>query len=180
MGKRQLQRQEAVCREHLHALESAVDLGAIATVHQLCMLLAAERQRPIHLEARPLPPPLAGLWLATRTTDYIFYADDAPPPLQEHTVLHELAHVLLGLQEAVPPHLDAWEAPVPVPALTPEVVLAALTRSCYDDEQESMAELLGTLIEQRWRTARRDIDGALQAPVRPDIRWLSEQAGDER
>ncbi|HEX9412023.1 MAG TPA: hypothetical protein VF916_00835 [Ktedonobacterales bacterium] len=180
MGKSQLRRQEAVCREHLQALETAVDLGAIATVQQLCRVLAAQRHRPIYLEARPLPPPLAGLWLASRTTDYIFYADDAPPPLQEHTVLHELAHMLLGVQEAVPPDLDHWEARTPLPPLTPHLVLAALTRSCYDDEEESMAELLGSLIEQRWRTARRRDGGMpLQAPSRPAMRWLSEHAGDE-
>ncbi len=112
---------------------------------------------------------------------HIFYADDAPPPLQEHTVLHELAHVLLGLQEAVPPHLDTWEAHTPLPLLTPQMVQAALKRSCYDGEQESMAELLGTLIEQQWRAARRRDSGLpLQVPVRPDIRWLSEQTGDGR
>lgn len=179
MGKRQLRRQETLCRERLRALEMTVNLRAITTVLHLCDVLAARRQRPIHLEARPLPPPLAGLWLASATADDIFYAEDAPPLLQEHTIFHELAHLLLGVQESMPPELGEWETRRPVPPLSPQMVSAALKRSCYDDTQERMAELLASLIEQRWRAVRLP-DGVLPpaAPAPQDIRWLAAQARD--
>ena len=158
-----------------------MDLADIATVQQLCELLADERRRPIHVEAYPLDPPLAGLWIATRTTDYIFYAEDAPPPLQEHTVLHELGHVLLAVGDTVHPDLDDWELSGPLPVLSPAMLLAALKRSCYDDERECAAELLATLIEQRWRaTQGGDLGPPLSVYTRPDTRWLAEQAGAER
>ena len=181
MGKSQLRHQDAVCHAQLQALETGVDLRQIATVQQLCHVLAAQRQRPMHLEARPMPPPLAGLWLASRTTDYIFYADDAPPLLQDHTVLHELAHMLLGLHEAVLADLGRWEACMPLPPLTQQMVLAALKRSCYDDEHERMAEVLASMIQQRWAAVRRDDRGPTLQPRAPaDIRWLSEHTATVR
>jgi hypothetical protein len=155
-----------------------MDLADIATVQQLCYLIAHERRRPICLEAWPLPPPLAGHWIATQLADYIFYPADAPPPLQDHAVLHELGHVLLAIRGARSPDLDDPEAADSPPALTPATMLAALMRSCYDDEHECAAELFATLLEQRWRAVRGDGLGLpLHAYTRHDIRWLAQQAG---
>ena len=179
MGKRQLRQQQDLCREYLQALEQAVDLRQLATVQQLCEALGTQRQRPIYLEARPLPPPLTGVCIGSKATDYVFYAEDAPLPLQEHIILHEVAHVLLGLPETLRSLIARWEVSTPPPALPPALLDAALKRTCYDNESECLAEMLATLIEQRWRTLRqRESDLASHLWGTPDLRWLSEQAGD--
>ena len=68
---------------------------------------------------------------------------------QEHIILHELAHILSGhaqepidaqaLHELYFSHLDH------------DTVHLALSRSCYDSKTEREAEVLASLIEQRWR-----------------------------
>lgn len=180
MNKSQLRRQHARCREVLHDLEDAVDLGAIATIRQLCDALAVERRRPIYLEPRSLPPRLAAIGLATRTTDYIFYADDAPPVLQEHAIVHEVAHILLGRDARNSPdgvsNTEIGESGA-LAALAPQVILQALQCSCYADRGECEAEWLATLIEQRWRAVRRPAANPFRLPSQPDIRWLAEHVG---
>ena len=186
MGKKRLLRyQQDRCRERLQALETTVDLRQVATIRQLCDALAAHRRRPIYVEAFRLPPSVYGVCLNTETTDYIFYAEDAAPPLQEHIILHEVAHVLLGLPEAaaiqslVERLLKDLNTGMPRPALPALLLNAALKRTCYDEVCEWQAELLGTLIEQRWRALRRHKSSLLpQLQGTPDLRWLSEQAGD--
>lgn len=184
MGKHHLRHHQDRCREHLQALEIAVDLRQAATASQLCDALAAQRRRPIHVEAFPLPPSVHGVCVRTETSDYIFFAADAAPPMQEHIILHEVAHVLLGIPEMMDLHLlEGWlasrQADGRRTALPPALLGAALKRTCYDDECEYLAELLATQIEQRWRTLRRLETGLLpQMSATPDLRWLSEQAGD--
>lgn len=179
MGKRHLRHQQDLCREHLQALEQAVDLRQVATVQQFCAALSSQRQRPIYLEARHLPSPLTGVYVGTKATDYVFYAEDAPLPLQEHIILHEVAHVLLGLPDMLRSLMDPWEVSMPLPTLPPALLDAALKRTCYDSESECLAEMLATLIEQRWRILRqRESDLAPHLSGTPDLRWLSEQAGD--
>lgn len=179
MGKRLLRQQHAQCQELLLALEKSVDLSQAASIQQLCSAMAVQRKRPIHLEARHLPPPLTGLCVGGNATDYIFYAEDAPPPLQEQIILHEVAHVLLGLPESLRVLVDAWEASMSRATLPPELLRVARKRECYDQGGECLAEYLGTLIEQRWRSLRRpESNRAPQLQGTPDLRWLSEQAGD--
>lgn len=151
-GKKELRAVEALCRARLHALESWMRLEEIADVQGICEVIEAHMGRRIHLEPWPMARDMAGLWIANNTRDYIFYAQDATPPHQEHIILHELAHILSGhpqmpidpqlLQELFFPHLDR------------DAVHLALSRSCYDDNREREAEVLASLIEQRWRMAR--------------------------
>lgn len=151
-GKKELRAVEALCRARLHTLESWMRLEEITDVQGLCEVIEAHMGRRIHLEPWPMARDMAGLWIANKTRDYIFYAQDATPPHQEHIILHELAHILSGhpqmpidpqlLQELFFPHLDR------------DAVHLALSRSCYDDSREREAEVLASLIEQRWRIPR--------------------------
>ena len=152
LSKKDLRALEALCRERLHILESWIHLQEVTDVQALCAVISAHTRRRIHLESWRLPTDVAGIWLASGGTDYIFYAQDATPPHQEHIILHELAHILSGhaqeqidaqaLHELYFSHLDH------------DTVHLALSRSCYDSKTEREAEVLASLIEQRWRVAR--------------------------
>lgn len=148
MDGSQLRALEKACRERLRALESSIDFSGVADVDQLCLLLAAHRGRSIHLEAWELPPDVAGACLASDHADYIFFAADAPPPHQEHIKLHEVGHLLCGHQ---PPRADVELLRQRFfPRQDPALVRAILARMRYDTQQEREAELVATLIEQRW------------------------------
>lgn len=77
-------------------------------VEQWCRLIGDARGRPIHVRYRPAADLAAvldlapnaglgpcGLWLATADADYIVADESAPAMLRRHTILHELAHLLL-------------------------------------------------------------------------------------
>ena len=152
LSKKDLRVVEALCRERLRMLESWIHLEDVADVQALCATISEHNGRPIHLEAWPLTTDVAGFWLAGSGTDYIFYAQDATPPHQEQIILHELAHVLSGHSQE-PIDVQALHA-IYFPHLDHDVVHMALSRTCYDSKTEREAELLASLIEQRWRTAR--------------------------
>ncbi|HEV2236610.1 MAG TPA: hypothetical protein VGR57_08105 [Ktedonobacterales bacterium] len=174
----------AACQIRLAALEGAVDLAETPDVWALCAALAGQRGRPIHLEAHQLPHYLAGMWLATPRADYIFYAEDATPPYQDHIILHELAHMLCDhggrLTDA---EIAALRRDL-LPDLSADAIRHTLlrARSRYADAHEREAELLASLIEQRWRSLRRRRHphaeiGADGTPVEA-IHWLYAQAED--
>lgn len=69
------------------------DLGA------LCARIAERRGRPLRLVALEGVPDAAtpcGVWVATSTTDLIFYEPATSSVHKLQIVLHELAHLLLG------------------------------------------------------------------------------------
>ena len=152
LSKKELRALESLCRARLDTLESWTHLQDVTDVQALCAVVSAHTGRRIHLEAWRLTTDVAGIWLASGGTDYIFYAQDATPPHQEHIILHELAHILSGhaqdpidaqaLHQLYFSHLDH------------DVVHMALSRSCYDSKTEREAEVLASLIEQRWRMTR--------------------------
>lgn len=152
LSKKELRALEVLCRARLHTLESWTHLQDITDVQALCAVISAHTGRRIHLESWRLTTDVAGIWFASGGTDYIFYAQDATSPHQEHIILHEVAHILSGhaqapidaqaLHDAYFPHLDH------------DVVHLAFSRSCYDSRSEREAEVLASLIEQRWRMAR--------------------------
>ncbi len=61
--------------------------------------IAQRRGKPIELQPWPsMPRAFSGLWLSHPETEHIYYADNLPPLLERITILHELAHILLGHQ----------------------------------------------------------------------------------
>ena len=152
-GVRDLRALQARCREQVDALAAQLPLDHLASVNDLCAFLTTQRGRPVRPEAAPLPPTIAGVWIANARADYIFYAEDAPPPHQEHIVLHELAHLLCG-HESGPAEVELLQALL-FPHLDQTLVRSALGRTRYDTRQEREAEMLATMIEHRWLRLRR-------------------------
>jgi hypothetical protein len=58
--------------------------------------IAQHRQRPLSVHTVPLAPELFGFWYPTRETDFIAINATLHHVHQLHTLLHELAHMLLG------------------------------------------------------------------------------------
>lgn len=141
------------CRNRLNALFAQLRLDRLASVEELCAFLTEQRKRPVLLEAIPLPPTIAGAWLANERADYIFYARDAPRPHQEHIILHEVAHLLCE-HESLPGQIELLQALL-FPHLDQTIVRAALGRTRYDTRQEREAEVMATMMEQRWLRRRR-------------------------
>lgn len=153
MGSEELRDLRAHCRERVDTLAAQLPLDRLSGVEELCALLTVRRGRPVLPEAAPLPSTIAGVWVASERADYIFYAQDAPRPHQEHIVLHELAHLLCG-HGSGPAQVELLRALL-FPHLDQTCVRSALGRTRYDTRQEREAELLATLIEHRWLRLRR-------------------------
>ena len=153
MGNDELRDLRARCRERVDTLAAQLPLDRLTGVEELCALLSARRGRLVLPEAAALPPTIAGVWVANTRADYIFYAQDAPRPHQEHIILHELAHLLCG-HESGPAEAELLRVLL-FPHLDQTLVRSALGRTRYDTCQEREAELLATLIEHRWRRLRR-------------------------
>jgi hypothetical protein len=129
------------CRNLLRDLE----VGYPLDVHDLCARLSVRRNREIRLIPYPLesPGPL-GVCVATETADVIFYQQDTTRPHQDHIILHEVGHILVG-HLAVP----AAGPPGDGPGAGAEHVRM---RTVYDSEQELEAELIATIILERSAT----------------------------
>jgi hypothetical protein len=116
--------------------------------HELCAMVAARRGRPIRLVPMDGLTGVCGLWVATASTDLIFYERVTTPPHQEHIILHELSHVLCDHQRAASAALGSQVEEL-LPNLDPEMVHRVLGRAGYTSEEEREAELLASLIRQR-------------------------------
>lgn len=134
--------------------------------------VAAERGRPIELlpvRARPDAP--CGLLVTTDRADYIVYAADTTPLHRQHILLHEVAHLLCGHQNASTPLAAAGAL---LPRLDPALVRSVLGRTVYGEPQEQEAELVASLILSR--AAGRRVRPAA-AGVGPGLRSLFGVAG---
>jgi hypothetical protein len=133
----------ARCESRLRALELPKPFSAKA----FCDQLAARRGRPILLQPIASQAGPWGLWVATSSTDYIFYERETSPLHQEHIILHEACHILCA-HHATP----IAEAELPrllFPGLCPETVQRVLQRTTYSTRDEREAELLASLILER-------------------------------
>lgn len=142
-GVRSLDRLRRRCEARLSelALPSPFDARA------LCASVAESRGRPIHLMPMSGGLGVCGLWVATDSSDLIFYEGTTTPPHQEHIILHELSHLLCDHYPV--PLADPGQARLLLPDLDPEVVRRVLGRTTYSAVEEQEAELLATLIRQR-------------------------------
>lgn len=125
--------------------------------NELCAKVAARRGRPIRLVPMEGLTGVCGLWVATATTDLIFYEQVTTPPHQEHIILHELSHVLCDHQRAASSASSALsslggQVEHLLPNLDPEMVHRVLGRAGYTSDEEREAELLASLIRQRARS----------------------------
>lgn len=149
MRERDLRRR---CRRLLNEL----DIRPPLDITELCRRVGDRRGRPIRLVPHPIPVPgPSGVWISTRTADYILYQRQTTKAHQDHIVLHELGHILAGhrgedvLLPAAPcPHHGPGELREKYPDLAPEAVHRALRRTSYGTEQEREAETVATIILQ--------------------------------
>jgi len=149
MRERQLRK---CCRDLLRQL----DIRPPLDVAELCRRVGEQRGRTINLVAHPIPVPGPfGVWIATRTADYILYQQQTSKPHQDHIVLHELGHLLAGhhsdedddqLLGELYPDVSPEALRTQYPDLSPDAVRRALRRSSYDTEQEREAETVATII----------------------------------
>lgn len=151
----------SVRREAMNLLRE-LDIEPPFDVRDLAARLAQRRGRPIELIPRPFPQPTVfGLWVATSSTDLVFYESETAPDHQRHILCHEFGHIYFGhgsdnLSDGV------WEDLVPT--LPPDTVRRALRRSSYDTGAEREAETFASIISE-WNGAL----GALGANTRSSI-----------
>ncbi|MEU4203854.1 hypothetical protein [Streptomyces sp. NPDC045470] len=115
------------------------------SAQELCVRLAADRDRPLRLLTLPTPTGLGmptGMWLATEEGDYVFYDAQTSPLHQEHIILHEIGHLVCDHRMAVEDprlfrHIDIGD---------PASIRRALGRTRYSDRQEQEAEMIASLI----------------------------------
>lgn len=136
------------CEERLRELDLPVPFDARA----FCSAIAAQRGRPILLEAITTRAGPFGLWAATPDTDYIFYEFETSAWHQDHIILHEACHLLCG-HDPIPVTAEQF-ARLMLPDLDPEMVRRVLMRSAYSRDDEREAELLASLILERTEGSR--------------------------
>lgn len=106
--------------------------------------VATRRGRPIARYALPLMGGLPGLWIETDTADLVYYEQRTSPLHQQHIVLHELGHILLG-------HRGVRSVEIGDLTLAE---LRALRADHYTRDEEHEAETLATLIGHRVQRAQ--------------------------
>lgn len=72
------------------------ELGLSPTFQALILLIASCRGKPLRLVQRPLRPGLTAFCIALSDADLVCVCADAEEPLAQHSIFHELAHLLLG------------------------------------------------------------------------------------
>ncbi|WP_327738782.1 hypothetical protein OG749_38180 [Streptomyces nojiriensis] len=121
-------------------------MGILPPLHvpTLCQALGDHRRRPIQLidYSLPVPGPY-GVWIASKSADYVFYQKETSRAHQDHIILHEVGHILAGHQSD---ETDAefWQSMAP--DLSIDVIRRALRRTSYDEDREREAELVATII----------------------------------
>jgi hypothetical protein len=131
------------CQARLRALDG---LPWHVDAYALARWLAERRGRPIILRPLAGSGP-CGVWVPLPTADHVFYEQHTSPLHQEHIILHELSHLILGHRPGALSDMAA--AQLLLPHLTPELVRAVLQRSAYADDQEQEAEVFASLLLER-------------------------------
>ncbi|WP_234445159.1 hypothetical protein [Streptomyces rimosus] len=138
-----------------------LDLPPVDSVLDLLPFMEARLNRSIRL--MPFTPDPAdpdaldasapcGLWLATETTDYVFYDTGISRAHAEIIVAHEFAHMLKqhrGNQPLLTGDLGGL-----ITDIDPATVQLILGRTRYTEPDEYEAEMLGSLLDEHVSKAR--------------------------
>lgn len=101
-----------------------------------------------------------GMLISTTEIDYIYCASNVSPLQSQHTVMHEVGHLLFDHCTSVS---DCGEAPrvagddalrLLLPTLSPALVRRILGRTIYATDQEREAELFASLVLSRISSTR--------------------------
>ncbi|GAB3965579.1 hypothetical protein [Streptomyces sparsus] len=155
-------------RARCEAAADALDIPRPFDLDVLCERIAADRGRPLRLvplEGAPDGNLPCGVWVATSSTDVIFYEPATSGVHKLQIVLHELAHLLLGhgAPDAERPayavrllddvasaaHRDSDAHRDDENDLDLDQLLHVLGRTSYTDGEERDAELLATILSER-------------------------------
>lgn len=93
-----------------------------------------------------------GLWLATETTDYVFYDTGISLPYAEIILGHEFAHMLK--RHRGNSSVAAGDLGGLITDIDPSTVQLVLGRTRYNDPDEFEAEMLGSLLQEHVSTSR--------------------------
>lgn len=124
-------------------------LGSSFSLKQLTSYVQSWRQKTLRIEPDSMPPGMTGYCVPLRDLDLVCFRVDLDAVLQQISVLHELAHLLLG-------HIE----PLPLGEATPTYTLFVDRRdhesmatyrkrfydTLYNAEREQDAESLATLL----------------------------------
>lgn len=167
LNERKLRRR---CRRELQSLGIETPLR----VNVLCRRLGERRGRPIRLVPYPLPiPGPFGVWIATRTADYILYQRETSKVHQDHIILHEVGHIMADHRSTV----SGNEIRQLLPDISADVVKKTLWRTSYDEEHEREAELVATIILE-WASVLDYVDSP--SSVNPSVDRVRSALGDRQ
>lgn len=164
----------ARCRKLLRQL----DMQPPFNVNELCDRLAAQRGKPIRLEAFPIPAPGPfGLWLSTADEDVIIYQQETSRLHQTLIILHEVGHMVAGHKSD---EQDEDVLRLLYPSIDPNVVRRWLRRTDYHSGDEAEAEKIATIIlEWAWELDSRATDlpkteagRRLRGGLRDHVGWI--------
>ncbi len=127
------------CGALIEEIDTPVDLESLlARVSTKC-------QRPIIPIGTVMPPEgPTGLLMRTPDEIVIFFSTNTSKLHQNHTVLHEIGHLIFehrGITD-----LDLVRSRLMFPDIDPSVVISMLQRTAYSDEQEAEAELFASVM----------------------------------
>ncbi|MFJ7207159.1 hypothetical protein ACIQWR_26945 [Streptomyces sp. NPDC098789] len=140
----------------------ALRLPAVSSVLDLVPFMEERLERSIRLV--PFTPDASdpdaldasapcGLWLATESTDYVFYDTGISRPHAEIIVAHEFAHMLR--QHRGKASFSTGTLGGLITDIDPSTVQLVLGRTRYDNPEEFEAEMLGSLLQEHVSTPRR-------------------------
>ncbi|WP_346096446.1 hypothetical protein [Streptomyces olivaceiscleroticus] len=93
-----------------------------------------------------------GMWLATGTTDYVFYDTGISRAHAEVIVGHEFAHMLRRHRGKSP--VDTGNLGGLITGIDPGIVQLVLGRTRYNEPEEFEAEMLGSLLQEHVSVSR--------------------------
>lgn len=145
---------DELLRRTCEAIVDRLGLPLPFTARAFCETVAASRGRPVQLHPYPFPDGVtSGLCVSTERADHIFYEAHTSFLHQEHIILHELGHVVLGHVEV--PAAEEEGLPLPMTNLDTTRVLSILSRAARPGEDERAAELFAELVLQLAQRSRR-------------------------
>jgi hypothetical protein len=136
---------------HATQLVDQLDLPVRFDLDALIAAVERHRKRPIHcVPAADLNTgEVCGLVVSSPSADVIFHSTSLTPWHREHTIAHELGHLMAGHTEQpaeLPTHLAAHIRPM-LEDLYPAPLLGKmLGRASFDSTEEQQAELFAALV----------------------------------
>ncbi|MFP8959321.1 hypothetical protein ACLIYP_01930 [Streptomyces nanhaiensis] len=144
-------------RRRFDELLSTIDVPDPFDIQVFCDRIATQRGRALHLHSvqgiSGAEAP-CGIWIASETSDHIFYEAATSPLHRDHIILHEVSHMLLN-------HTSVIDVDQPgdgglFPDIDPATVVGFLARASYGSDDERDAERLAGLIANKAAPATRN------------------------